>query len=132
MKEPITIDFLEKDETVNSNSYCKFLWQNSPYFFLINLVCICPGIKFECMSSFFFSSGTEYLKANGKRMSYFFFLHCIFCEGQYLHWTVHVLFIQSFIHTCFEMNALPILTICDYIRANISKMMMKETFLYYY
>ena len=28
----ITVDFLEKNPTVNSASYCQLLWQNSPYF----------------------------------------------------------------------------------------------------
>ena len=27
----MTIDFLEIDPTVNSASYCQFVWQNSPY-----------------------------------------------------------------------------------------------------
>ena len=31
MKETITIGFLEQGATVNSASYCHFLWQNSSY-----------------------------------------------------------------------------------------------------
>ena len=31
MKEPVTIDFLHKDTTVNSASYCHFLSKNSLY-----------------------------------------------------------------------------------------------------
>ena len=30
MKGPINVDFLEKGSTVNTASYCKFFWQNSP------------------------------------------------------------------------------------------------------
>ena len=31
MKGTVTIDFLEKNSTINSDSYCQLIGQNSPY-----------------------------------------------------------------------------------------------------
>ena len=43
MKEPITIDFLENDASINSACYCQLFWQNSPY--LLNSPCISIIVK---------------------------------------------------------------------------------------
>ena len=41
MKEPITIDFLEKGATVDRAAYCQLLRQNSPsYFFFLSFFII--------------------------------------------------------------------------------------------